>query len=102
MSSLAPKIVDSFFNEAGKRKIMLLERRGVAAHPRWEVAVYVVRGLDFVFLSSGGYSNEALARRDFEIRRPKMRDSAGEEVPMQRGKRLVQEVMTEKLGPRKE
>lgn len=93
-------ILEEYVIESGRRKISLQKWPQLSLP--WQIHVYVSRrdrnGFTWVLLSTAEYFTEELARRDFEIRRPKMRDSAGEEVPMQRGKRLVQEMLTEKLG----
>ena len=96
------ELVDAFITESGKRLINLTYHRGVGILKPWVIEVYVKRGENKpVLLSTSEYFGEEVARHDFEMRRPRMRDSLGEpEVPMQRGKRLVQEMLTEKLGPR--
>lgn len=91
--------LDSFLIASERRRIALCKRRNPVKP--FVVVVYIrQRGTDKeVVLSFSEYYTEEVARYEFENRRPKMRDSAGEEVPMQRGKRLVQEVMTDILGP---
>ena len=88
--------VESFFTSNGKREIVLCRIRGVP-HINWMIEVYISKGgVERTLLSTSEYQGEVTARQDFEMRRPKMRESF-EEVPMQRGKRLVQEMLQEKL-----
>lgn len=95
------KIIDEFIIMSGKRKVSL--QRRTHSHKPYVVVVYfrkVGLNVTWTLLSTTEYADGDLARHDFEIRRPKPRVET-EEVPMQRGKRLVQEVMDEKLGARK-
>lgn len=96
-------IIEEYLIESGRRKISL--QKWPQLSKPWQIHVYVGRShrqeAEWVLLSTSEYITEEAARRDFEIRRPRMRDSAGEEVPMQRGKRLVQEMLVDKLGERK-
>jgi len=93
-------ILDEFLIASGKRKISLQRRKHT--HKPIVIVVYVRSyGNKWVVLSEAEYADEEVARIDFEKRRPQMRDAADEDMPMQKGKRLIQEVMTEKLGSRK-
>lgn len=93
--------IDSYLIASERRRIALSRRRN--PHKPFVVVVYHRRTIDSIttetVLSFSEYHTLDCARAIFEERRPKMRDSAGEEVPMQRGKRLVQEKMAEILGP---
>lgn len=92
------EIVDSFVTESGKRLIQLVYLRGLGVHKHWQIEVYMQRsGQKPILISTSEYHTEVVARGDFELRRPRMREER-EEVPMQRGKRLVQEMLQEKLG----
>lgn len=96
---MAVSIIDEFVIESGKRKISL--QKWPQLKKSWVIYVYVAgRARDWIPLSTSEYFDEDNARKDFETRRPKMRDATNEEfdMPMQKGKRLIQEVMTEKLG----
>lgn len=98
--------IDSFVIESGRRKVALFKRQGLQARP-FVIVVYVWKWhkgplsgtVQWQVLSTAEYVTETVARHDFETRRPKMRDAQHEqhEMPMQKGKRLVQEVMKEKL-----
>lgn len=96
-------VIDEFLTENGKRKITL-ERHASLQKP-WIIVVRIPdrhrnkAGTFWIILSTAEYYDEDNARHDFERRRPQMHEERGE-VPMQRGKRLVQDMMTEKLGPR--
>ncbi len=104
------EVVDSYNNETNKRLYKLVYLRGVNIACPWRIDVYIVnRGarIDirqnyWTLLSTSEYYTEEVAREDFELRRPKMREDreSVEGVPMQRGKRLVQEMLEEKLGKR--
>lgn len=90
------RVVEEFLIATGKRKISLQERHH--AHKPWMIVVYI-RGRQqgrWVELSTSEYAEEAVARRDFEVRRPNMRE-VYEEVPMQRGKRIVQDMLRDRL-----
>jgi hypothetical protein len=97
--------LDSFIIESGRRKVVLA-RVANGIKPFANI-VYVrasapfeeeVSGIKWAQISIAEYYTEESARHDFEVRRPKMRDAEGEDMPMQKGKRLIQEVMQEKLG----
>jgi hypothetical protein len=101
-----PNIVqelDSFVIESGRRKIVLA--RVADGHKPFANIVYFrisapfeeeVNGIKWVPGSIAQYFTEDGARSDFERRRPNMHIEEGE-VPMQRGKRLVQGMLREKL-----
>lgn len=92
---MAISVVEEYVTETGKRKISL--QKWPSLSKPWLIIVYVhTYGNKWVMLSTSEYYEEANARRDFEIRRPNMKVNK-EEVPMQRGKRLVQEMLAEKL-----
>ena len=94
------ELVDAFITESGKRAIQLVYLRGVGIQKPWVIEVYVQRRESTpILLSTSEYFGEETARHDFEMRRPRMREEH-DEVPMQRGKRLVQEMLQEKLGRR--
>lgn len=96
--------IDSFVIASGRRTVKLFRRHH--PHKPWIIAVYM-RRTDFsgssdiqeTLLSTSEYADEDVAKYDFETRRPKMRDAQHEvhEMPMQKGKRLVQEVFKEQL-----
>lgn len=90
-------VIDSYLNVTETRKYELQKHPG--KQKPWQNHVFV-RGRGnrrWVLLSTAEYVDEEVARKDFETRRPNMRVNK-EEVPMQRGKRLVQEMLEEKLG----
>lgn len=94
---MSVSIIEEYLTETGKRKISL--QKWSQLKKPWVVVVYVQGRHQnrWVLLSTSEYFDEENARHDFEVRRPKMRVQT-EEVPMQRGKRLVQEMLQEKLG----
>lgn len=109
MSEAQPKLVlqgwfmlDSFIIASEKRAIGMFRRdRDAHCRPPYCIGVFVPRqGLEGfpVVLSTAEYYSRDLLERDFETRRPKMRDADKEDMPMSKGKRLIQEVMQEKLG----
>lgn len=96
---MAVSIVDRFTIASGKRLISL--EHWPQLQKKWQILVYIQKpNAKPMLLSTSEYFDEDNARKDFETRRPKMRDATNEEfdMPMQKGKRLIQEVMTEKLG----
>ena len=98
--------LDSFLIASEKRRIALCKRRNPVKP--FVIVVYIQRrvqgtngyAVNWIVLSYSEYYTEEVARIDFEKRRPQMRDASEEvfEMPMQKGKRLVQEVMEEKLN----
>jgi hypothetical protein len=96
------KELDSFIIESGRRKVVLA--RVANGIKPFAIFVLILRkppkdgAKNQLLLSTSEYYTEESARHDFEVRRPKMRDAADEDMPMQKGKRLIQEVMQEKLG----
>lgn len=100
---MATQEVEHFILPSGKRKISLLRRSTLGGKP-WLIVVYVkthgTAGQVWTILSTSEYFEEEVALKDFNARR----EAAGlkvreEPALMQRGKRVVQEIMTEKLGP---
>lgn len=90
------KEIDSFMTAAERRRIVLCKRRNPVKP--FVIVVYIrdrSSGKE-TLLSFSEYYTEEVARHDFERRRPNMHIEEGE-VPMQRGKRLVQELLAEKL-----
>ena len=90
-------ILDSFRNESGKREFKLTRLTKRFVQKPYVIEVWIVNnGREPLLLSTSEYITEEAARYDFDIRRPNMHIELGE-VPMQRGKRLVQEMLQEKL-----
>lgn len=103
------EVVDSYYTANEKRTIQLVYLRGVGVQKPWVIEVYVRRSSGervsayLTLLSTSEYYQENNARYDFEMRRPYMREDKEtvEHLPMNRGKRVVQEMLTEKLGPKR-
>lgn len=87
---------DSYVTESGRRRVVFGRR--AHSHKPFVVQVFIQQsaGSNGKIISESEYYTKEVALQAFEFRRPNMHVEEGE-VPMQRGKRLVQEMLQEKL-----
>ena len=91
-------LVDSYWGVGAKRHYQMLK---VSGNKPWILRVYCKATHGMMLLTEGEYFDEDVALSYFEARRPVLKDlteAEHNEIPMQRGKRIVQELMQEKLG----